>query len=64
MNVEESKKYLLDNVELLEKDIETLQRNIRELKEALPNIKTMEDMDSFAVDFDIEQGLEIIELFL
>lgn len=62
MNIEESKRCLLENVELLEEDIETLQGNIRELKEALPNIKTVEDIKRFAVDFDMEKGLKIIEL--
>lgn len=62
MNIEESKRCLLENVELLEKDIETLQGNIRELKEALPTLKTMEDIKRFSVDFDMEKGLKIIEL--
>lgn len=63
MNVEERKSQFLKNVELLEKDIETLQNNIRKAKEVLPTIKTAEDIEKFADDFDMEKGLEIIELF-
>lgn len=63
MNIEEAKRNVLENVELLEKDIETLQRNIRELKELLQNIRTEEDAERFNLTFDIEKGLKSIRLF-
>lgn len=45
MDIEERKRQTLKQVELLEEDIETLQNNIRSLKEILPEIKTEEDRE-------------------
>lgn len=63
MDIEERKRQTLKLVELLEEDIETLQNNIRRLKEILPEIKTEEDAKRFASEFDVEKGLKTIELF-
>lgn len=63
MNIEEAKRNVLENVELLEKDIEILQENICELKELLPTIRTEEDVERFNSTFDMGKGLEIIQLF-
>lgn len=63
MNVEERKTQILEDVELLEKDIKILQKNICELKKVLPTIKTEEDAKRFDSEFDLEDGLEIIALF-
>lgn len=63
MNVEERKQWILDNVVRLEKDIEILQNNIQELKQRVPQIKTELDAEKFDIEFDLENGLEIIRLF-
>lgn len=63
MNIEEAKRNVLENVELLEKDIEILQENIRELRELLQNVRTEEDAERFDSTFDMEKGLKLIRLF-
>ena len=63
MNVEERKQWILNNVVRLEKDIEVLQTNIQMLKRLVPQIKTELDAEKFDLEFDLEDGLEIIRLF-
>ena len=63
MNIEERKQLILDNVTRLEKDIEVLRSNISELKQRVPLIKTELDAEKFDLEFDLENGLEIIRLF-
>lgn len=63
MNIEERKQWILDNVVRLEKDIEVLQSNIKELKQRVPMIKTELDAEKFDLEFDLENGLDIIRLF-
>ena len=63
MNIEERKQWILDNVVRLEKDIEVLQSNIEELKHRVPRVKTELDAEKFEIEFDLENGLEIIRLF-
>lgn len=63
MLVEERKQWILNNVVRLEKDIEILQKNIQELKQRVPKIKTELDAERFDLEFDLENGLEIIRLF-
>lgn len=62
MTVEKRKQEIHENLQLLEKDIARLQNNISELKQILEDIHTEEDIEKYS-DFDLEKGLDIIELF-
>ena len=62
MDVEAKKQYLRDNIEQLKEEIEILQKNIAEFEQILEKIQTEEDIEKYK-DFDIEKGLNIIELF-
>ena len=62
MNVEAKKQYLIDNIEQLKEEIEILQKNIAEFEQILDKIQTEDDIEK-CKDFDIERGLNIIELF-
>lgn len=62
MTVEKRKQEIYENLQLLEKDITRLQNNISELKQILEDIHTEEDIEKYS-DFDLEKGLDIIELF-
>lgn len=63
MNVEERKKWILDNLVRLEKDIEVLRINMQECKNRLSLVETELDAEKFDLEFDLENGLEIIRLF-
>lgn len=63
MNIKEEKRNILENIELLENDIEILQKNICELKEMLSNIRTEKDAERFDSTFNIEKDLKFIRLF-
>ena len=62
MDVEAKKQYLRDNIEQLKEEIEILQKNIAEFEQILEKIQTEDDIEKYK-DFDIEKGLNIIELF-
>ena len=62
MTIEEKKKLLYDNIAQLEEEIEILKGNIAEFKQILEKIHTEDDLEKYK-DFDIEKGLNIIELF-
>lgn len=62
MTFEEKKEYLYENIAQLEEEIEILQGNIAEFKQILEKIQTEDDIEKIK-DFDIEKGLNIIELF-
>ncbi len=62
MTIEERKQKTYKGLQLLEKDITRLQNNISELKQILEDIHTEEDIEKYS-DFDLEKGLDIIELF-
>lgn len=62
MTIEERKQKTYEGLQLLEKDITRLQNNISELKQILEDIHTEEDIEKYN-DFDLEKGLDIIELF-
>ena len=62
MTIEENKKLLYDHIAQLEEEIEILKGNIVDYKQILENIHTEKDIEKHN-DFDIEKGLNIIELF-
>ena len=63
MDVEKRKKWILDNLIRLEKDIEVLNGNIKECRDRISLIETEIDAEKFDFEFDLESGLEIIRLF-
>ena len=62
MSVEEKKSRLYEEIAQLEEEIEILKGNIAEFKQILENIHTEDDIEKIK-DFDIEKGLNVIELF-
>ena len=62
MTIEERKQALNCYLEQLEKEIETLEKNISEFKEELERAKTVYDFELLKY-FDMEKGLSMIELF-
>ena len=61
MTIEEKKNILYDDIAQLEEEIEILKGNIAEFKKILEKIHTEDDIEKYK-DFDIEKGLDIIEL--
>ena len=61
MRIEEKKKKLYENIAQLEEEIEILKGNIEEFKQILEKIQTEDDLEKYK-NFDIEKGLDIIEL--
>ena len=62
MTIEEKKKQLYEYIAQLEEEIEILKENIAEFKQILEKTQTDDDIEKCR-DFDIEKGLNIIELF-
>ena len=62
MTIEEKKKQLCEYISQLEEEIEILKGNIAEFNKILEKIQTEDDLEKYK-DFDIEKGLNIIELF-
>lgn len=62
MTIEERKKLTYEHIAQLEEEIEILKGNIAEFKQILEKIQTEDDIEKYK-DFDIEKGLNIIELF-
>ena len=62
MTIEEKKKQSYEDIAQLEEEIEILKGNIAEFKQILEKIQTDDDIEKYK-DFDIEKGLNIIELF-
>ena len=62
MTIEERKEQTYEHIAQLEEEIEILKRNIAEFKQILEKIQTEDDIEKYK-DFDIEKGLNIIELF-
>ena len=62
MTIEERKQDLNCYLEQLEEEIETLKENILEFKEKLEKAQTDDDLEMLKY-FDIEKGLNMIELF-
>ena len=61
MTFQERKKETYEQIAHLEEEIVILKRNIEEFKEILEKIQTEDDIEKYK-DFDIEKGLNIIEL--
>ena len=61
MTIEEKKKKLYENIAQLEEEIEILKGNIAKFKQILEKIQTEDDLEKYK-NFDIEKGLDIIEL--
>lgn len=62
MTIEEKKQDLNCYLDQLEEEIETLKENISEFKEKLEKVRTDADFEELRY-FDMEKGLNIIELF-
>ena len=62
MTIEEKKKQSYEYITQLEEEIEILKANIVDFKQILEKIHTEKDIEKYN-DFDIEKGLNIIELF-
>ena len=62
MNIEEKKQDMNCYLEQLEEEIEILKENISEFKEKLEKVRTDNDFEALKY-FDMEKGLNIIELF-
>lgn len=64
MTIEEKVNQILEAIDEVEKDIETLKNNIEQAKKYLTETK-LEDIDTrfFNEEIDIERGLKHIELF-
>ena len=61
MTFRERKKETYEQIAQLEEEIVILKRNIEEFKQILEKIQTEDDIEKYK-DFDIEKGLNIIEL--
>lgn len=59
---DEIKEEILGQIAGLEEDIEVLKSNIAEAKTLIQNAKTVTDLEQIE-EFDLEKGLNIIELF-
>ena len=62
MTIEEMKKQSCEYIAQLEEEIEILKGNIAEFNQIIEKIQTEDDLEKYK-DFDIEKGLNIIELF-
>lgn len=62
MDVNQKKSELRKHIEILKQDIEKLNKNIIEFENILDSIKTEEDFKRYD-DFDIEDGLILIEIY-
>ena len=63
MTIEERKQDLKSYLEQLEEEIETLKENISEVRKRLEKIQTDDDFEMLLKYYDIEKGLNFIELF-
>ena len=62
MTIEEKKQGMNCYLDQLEEEIETLKENISEFKEKLEKAQTDDDFEMLKY-FDMEKGLNMIELF-
>ena len=62
MTIEERKQAMNCYLDQLEEEIETLKENISEFKEKLEKAQTDDDFEMLKY-FDMEKGLNMIELF-
>lgn len=61
MTVEEKKQKWYEEIAQVRKEIEILRKNVDEFEQIVNSIKTEEDLEKYK-DFDVEKGLEILEL--
>lgn len=61
MAVEEKKQKWREEIAQVRREIEILKKNVDEFEQIVNSIKTEEDIEKNK-DFDIEKGLEMIEL--
>ena len=64
MDIESIKNEALEELEKLRKECEMLLERTQLYRKDILNVKTEEDAKQFDETHDIEQGLEIIRLFL
>ena len=64
MDIESRRNEALEELEKLRKECEILLERTHVFREDILNVKTEEDAKHFDETHDIEQGLEIIRLFL
>ena len=62
MTIEERKQDLNSYLEQLEEEIETLKENISDVKKKLERVQTDDDFEMLLKGYDIEKGLNYIEL--
>ena len=61
MAVEEKKQKWREEIAQVRIEIEILKKNVDEFEQIVNSIKTEEDLEKYK-DFDVEKGLEMIEL--
>lgn len=61
MAVEEKKQKWREEIAQVRRESEILKKNVNEFEQIVNSIKTEEDLEKYK-DFDIEKGLEMIEL--
>ena len=59
--VEEKKQKWREEIAQVRREIEILKKNVDEFEQIVNSIKTEEDIEKYK-NFDVEKGLEIIEL--
>lgn len=62
-DIEQARKDYLQGLDELENEIKILSDRIKKAREIVPTIHTMEDVEKFNAENDLEEGLEHIELF-
>ena len=60
-NMEEKKQKWREEIAQVRREIEILKENVDEFEQIVNSIKTEEDLEKYK-DFDVEKGLEMIEL--
>ena len=64
MDIKERKAKAYEQLAALKEEIKILNANIAEFEKVLEKINTKEDLEKYSDDdFDIEKGLNIIQLF-
>lgn len=63
MNIEKEKQRMLSELDAVENDMNTLKVNIEKIRKALEKVQTEDDAMTFDAEYDIEEGLEHIEIF-
>lgn len=61
--IEEARRNYLQGLNELESEVKILSDRIKKAREIVPTIQTMEDVEKFNAENDLEEGLEHIELF-